>query len=317
MWYGKFYCKDILCEVLPQLKIAEELCINKDNKYNVKNIQKPLMLGCTGRGASPGTFDPKARCTAYNSALLGTRSTAIALPRLLPEKTRGVAENRASPPGISDLALQILDAQRRSSTCWKGKGLTSVLCRKQDGNQMVSLSLRLTSCSGMAKRQPKMEWESSELKCTEGDSNQLTPNADQTQNGKQVLTVFSAYAPETGESEDAKNDFWNTLSDTVRKTPSSEIPLICGDLNGHVGDKANGFHGVHEGFGYGPQNEDGVRILEFAESHELSLLNTYLKKRAEHLITYVWWNFKGVTFLSFYQITQQLIRKSTVVSWTN
>ncbi|ESO01543.1 hypothetical protein HELRODRAFT_174505 [Helobdella robusta] len=25
-----------------------------------------------------------------------------------------------------------------------------------------------------------------------------------------------------------------------------QIPLICGDLNGHVGDKANGFHGVHE-----------------------------------------------------------------------
>ncbi|ESN92903.1 hypothetical protein HELRODRAFT_165039 [Helobdella robusta] len=47
--------------------------------------------------------------------------------------------------------------------------------------------------------------------------------------GKQVLTVFSAYAPQTGESEVAKNDFWNTLSDAVRKTPSSEIPLICGD----------------------------------------------------------------------------------------
>ncbi|ESO11768.1 hypothetical protein HELRODRAFT_71529 [Helobdella robusta] len=58
--------------------------------------------------------------------------------------------------------------------------------------------------------------------------------------GKQVLTVFSAYAPQTGESENAKNDFWNTLSDAVRKTPSSKILLICGDLNGHVEDKANG-----------------------------------------------------------------------------
>ncbi|ESO04121.1 hypothetical protein HELRODRAFT_173209 [Helobdella robusta] len=78
---------------------------------------------------------------------------------------------------------------------------------------------------------------------------------------------------------DAKSDFWNTLSDTVRKTPSSEIPLICGDLNGHVGGKANGFHGVHGGFGYGFQNEDVIRILEFAESHELFLLNTYFKKK--------------------------------------
>ncbi|ESN95641.1 hypothetical protein HELRODRAFT_179111 [Helobdella robusta] len=69
--------------------------------------------------------------------------------------------------------------------------------------------------------------------------------------GKQVLTVFSAYAPQTGESEDVKNDFWNTLSDAIRKTPSSEIPMICGDLNSHVGDKSNGFLGVHGGFGYG------------------------------------------------------------------
>ncbi|ESO00262.1 hypothetical protein HELRODRAFT_152612, partial [Helobdella robusta] len=52
--------------------------------------------------------------------------------------------------------------------------------------------------------------------------------------GKQVLTVFSAYAPQTGESEDAKNEIWNTLSEAVRKSPSSEIPLIYGDLNGHV-----------------------------------------------------------------------------------
>ncbi|ESO08405.1 hypothetical protein HELRODRAFT_169240 [Helobdella robusta] len=72
--------------------------------------------------------------------------------------------------------------------------------------------------------------------------------------GKQVLNVFSAYAPQTVESEHAKNDFWNTPSDAVRKTPSSEIPLICGDFYGHVGDEA--------------------------ESHELSLLNTYFKERA-------------------------------------
>ncbi|ESN91357.1 hypothetical protein HELRODRAFT_165383 [Helobdella robusta] len=37
----------------------------------------------------------------------------------------------------------------------------------------------------------------------------------------------------TGESEDAKNDFWNKLSNAVKKTPSPKIPLICGDLNAY------------------------------------------------------------------------------------
>lgn len=31
----------------------------------------------------------------------------------------------------------------------------------------------------------------------------------------------------------------------------------------------------------------------------------------------VWWDFKGIVFLSFYRIIQRLIRKSTVISWIN
>ncbi|ESO10208.1 hypothetical protein HELRODRAFT_190408 [Helobdella robusta] len=59
-----------------------------------------------------------------------------------------------------------------------------------------------------------------------------------------------------------------------------------GNLNGHVGEKTDGFDNVHGGFGYGKRNEDGNRILEFAESHWFCLLNTYFRKRLEHLITY-------------------------------
>ncbi|ESN93965.1 hypothetical protein HELRODRAFT_180380 [Helobdella robusta] len=39
------------------------------------------------------------------------------------------------------------------------------------------------------------------------------------------------------------------------------------DLNGHVGEKTDGFDNVHGGFGYGERNEDGNRTLEFADSH--------------------------------------------------
>ncbi|ESN91345.1 hypothetical protein HELRODRAFT_165369 [Helobdella robusta] len=39
------------------------------------------------------------------------------------------------------------------------------------------------------------------------------------------------------------------------------------------------FENVHGGFGYGERNEDGNRILEFAESHGFCLLNTYFRQR--------------------------------------
>ncbi|ESN99366.1 hypothetical protein HELRODRAFT_152634, partial [Helobdella robusta] len=52
---------------------------------------------------------------------------------------------------------------------------------------------------------------------------------------KQTMIFFSAYAPQTGESEEMKNDFWAAFSDTISTIPKSETILIGGDLNGHIG----------------------------------------------------------------------------------
>ncbi|ESO03326.1 hypothetical protein HELRODRAFT_173612 [Helobdella robusta] len=79
-----------------------------------------------------------------------------------------------------------------------------------------------------------------------------------------------------------------------------------GDLNGHVGEKTDGFDNVHGGFGYGKRNEDGNRILEFAESHGFCLLNTYFKKRLEHLITYK--SGPSATQIDFFAVKQQYRR---------
>ncbi|ESN99352.1 hypothetical protein HELRODRAFT_162885 [Helobdella robusta] len=116
----------------------------------------------------------------------------------------------------------------------------------------------------MAKRQPKIEWESSY--------------------GNYWHKMYWRFRQENAIMRDTI-DMWQHQRPCWRESKWVP-PLICGNINGHVGEKANGFHGVYGGFGYGSQNEDGVRILEFAESHKLFLLNTYFKKRAEHLITY-------------------------------
>ena len=43
---------------------------------------------------------------------------------------------------------------------------------------------------------------------------------------------------------------------------------------------------MHGGFGYGVRNNDGVRILEFADSLSLVLCNTYFKKDPKYYITF-------------------------------
>ncbi|KAH1262945.1 Phosphoinositide phospholipase C 6 [Glycine max] len=74
--------------------------------------------------------------------------------------------------------------------------------------------------------------------------------------------------------------------DVVDDIPQGEKVFLGGDLNGHVGSVARGFEGVYGGFGLGEMNEEGKSILEFSEALDLSIANTWFKKREEHLITY-------------------------------
>ena len=38
--------------------------------------------------------------------------------------------------------------------------------------------------------------------------------------------------------------------------------------------------------GYGKRNEAGEKILDFASTYELAIVNTYFRKREDHYITY-------------------------------
>lgn len=99
------------------------------------------------------------------------------------------------------------------------------------------------------------------------------------------LHIYSAYAPQTGCEEDEKDHFWQELYDQVSSCPAEDLLLLGGDLNGHVGSARDGYN-CHGGNGYGMRNDDGCRILDFAEATDLVIANTFFQKRTSHLITY-------------------------------
>ncbi|XP_076953843.1 uncharacterized protein LOC143628048 [Bidens hawaiensis] len=72
----------------------------------------------------------------------------------------------------------------------------------------------------------------------------------------------------------------------VRAIPRDERMCIGGDFNGHIEKDSNGFQAVHGGFGFGDRNESGTDLLDFAVAHDLSILNSFFKKRESHLITF-------------------------------
>nr|GEV49004.1 integrator complex subunit 11 [Tanacetum cinerariifolium] len=69
-------------------------------------------------------------------------------------------------------------------------------------------------------------------------------------------------------------------------TISNFSPADRGHFNGHIRAAADGYAGVHGGFGFGDRNKEGRTILEFATAHEMVAANSFFRKSEAHLITF-------------------------------
>ncbi len=104
--------------------------------------------------------------------------------------------------------------------------------------------------------------------------------------GVTTVTVISVYAPQTGLSDTEKEQFYDDLLSMMTKLDNQDVIVPCGDWNGHIGMNADGYEGVHGGYGYGDRNTDGERLLEFAVGSDCVISNSFFRKKTEHLITF-------------------------------
>ena len=61
---------------------------------------------------------------------------------------------------------------------------------------------------------------------------------------------------------------------------------MLGDFNGHIGEEARRYEGVHGGYGFGERNREGEMLLDFSDSIEMRIMNTYFRKELEKKVTY-------------------------------
>lgn len=104
--------------------------------------------------------------------------------------------------------------------------------------------------------------------------------------GEELVTFVSIYAPQSGLSSKCKEEFYEDLQCVFSKLNPNDKVYACGDWNGHVGSKADGYEGVHGGEGFGKRNTEGERVLDFAVANNMVVNNTFFRKRQSHLITY-------------------------------
>jgi len=76
------------------------------------------------------------------------------------------------------------------------------------------------------------------------------------------------------------------LDSVIQEVPWSEKPFIGGDFNGHIVVEVDGYNTVHGGFGYGVRNNGGISVLDFVVTYELLVVNSYFRKKEDHLVTF-------------------------------
>ena len=72
----------------------------------------------------------------------------------------------------------------------------------------------------------------------------------------------------------------------IQEIPRSEKLFISGDFNGHIGVGSGGYDTTHGGFGFGEGNNEGVSMLDFGVAYELLAVNSFFKKKEDHLVTF-------------------------------
>ena len=96
------------------------------------------------------------------------------------------------------------------------------------------------------------------------------------------LTIIVVYAPMTGTTDEEIDD--KTLEEAKSQCKPNEVNIIVGDLNAKVGSGTDGRTvGVHE---TGERNEHGEKWVQWCDSKNMVIMNTWFKKHPRRLYTW-------------------------------
>ena len=101
------------------------------------------------------------------------------------------------------------------------------------------------------------------------------------------ITIIEAYAPTVDHSDEEVEEFYEQLEQAIQKSPKKDILIVQGDWNAKIGpDSYQQWAGTVGKFSTGETNDRGLRLLEFACSHRLTLANTLFPHKLSRRTTW-------------------------------
>ncbi|CAH2217631.1 jg22723, partial [Pararge aegeria aegeria] len=97
---------------------------------------------------------------------------------------------------------------------------------------------------------------------------------------KHPISIVQICAPTENTNEETKDTFYNQLNLTMRTVYNSAI--VMGDFNGQIGKIMNSERKL-----VGPHSSEKRGLIDFAHEHNLCVMNTFYKKKANRKWTWI------------------------------
>ena len=97
-------------------------------------------------------------------------------------------------------------------------------------------------------------------------------------NTKYYLQVVQVYTPTSTHEDEEVEEFYEEVSKIMSEN-KTYYKIVIGYYNAEVGVHQQGDGAVVGEYGYGERNERGTRLVQFATSENLTISNTFFKKR--------------------------------------
>ena len=98
------------------------------------------------------------------------------------------------------------------------------------------------------------------------------------------IAIIVVYASMTGSTEEEIDAFYETLEEAKSQCKPNEVNIIIADLNAKVGSETDG--GTVGPHGTGKRNECGEKWVQWCDSKNMVIMNTWFKEHPRRLYTW-------------------------------